>query len=463
MKIAILGAGPGGYVAALKAAQMGAEVVVIEESEVGGVCLNAGCIPTKTLIASSDLYSKLKEHDDYGIEISGDVKPNIRKMMERKRSVISTQVKGIRALFKSWGIRLIEGRGSFISGKEIKVTLKDTSQQVVNADKFIIATGSRPFSVPAFPFDGTHILSSTHALELEEIPKSMIIIGAGVIGCEFASMYRALGCEVSIVELLPRALATEDEEISSMIEKEFKKRKIKLYTKVKAEKVVVEDNMVKVTISGDKELSAQKLLVSVGRSFNSEGLGLETCGVDLAKRGNISVNKYMQTTNPDIYAIGDVTGGILLAHVASKEGIVAVENILGHTVEMNYKVVPAGVFTHPEIGSVGLREHEAKEQSIKYKTGYFQYRALGKSHAIGEITGMFKVIAEAEGKGKILGAHVIGHAAADLIHEAVIAMQGGLTVKELADTIHSHPTLSEGMMEACEDLLGSAIHSTPKK
>ncbi len=460
MKIGVLGAGPGGYVAALKAAQLGAEVVVVEDTEVGGTCLNRGCIPTKTMLASSELFEKLKKAEEFGIEIEGTVNPNLSKVIKRKQKVIDIQVKGIKGLFKSWGIELKKGRGRLVSEKQIKIEGNDTDE-TIEVDKIIIATGSRPAEIPLFPFDGKRIISSTEALEITEIPKSILIIGAGVIGCEFASIFRAFGTEVTMVELLPRAVSTEDEEISRTLERELKKKKIKLFTEVKAESVEVTDDGVKTKLSNGKEIVSEVVLVSIGRALNSDNIGLEDVGVEKGQRGEIKVNEKMETNVPGIYAIGDVTGGILLAHVASKEAIVAAVNATGGEKVMDYTVVPAAIFTHPEIGSVGLREHQAKEKGIDYITGQFQFRALGKAHAMGEISGLIKIIADKK-TDKILGAHIIGPHASDLIHEASVAMKNGVTIKELADTIHAHPTLSEGIMEAAEDVHGEAIH-VPKK
>ena len=461
MKVAILGAGPGGYVAALKLAQLGAEVTVIESAEVGGTCLNRGCIPTKTILASSEMYAKTKELEAFGIDTTGSITPNMQKILERKNKVVSTQVKGIRGLFKNWGVVLKEGTGTFISPKEIKITLKDSPEETVTADAFIIATGSRPAQIPTFPFDGKNIISSTEALELKEIPKSLLIVGAGVIGCEFACIYSELGSEVTIVELLPRAVSTEDEAVSKLLEKELKKKKIKLITEIKVEKVEVRDDGVHTFLSNGKELIAEKVLVSIGRAFNTNGIGLENAGVFTGTRKEIPVNEKLQTNVPHIYAIGDVTGGILLAHVASKQGLIAAENIMGADKKFDQSIVPAAIFTSPEIGSVGLREHQAKEKGLDYTTGEFQFRALGKAHAMGEISGFIKIIAEKK-SDKILGAHIIGPHASDLIHEFAVAMHGGLTVKDIAETIHAHPTLSEGLMEASEDVHNMAIHA-PKK
>lgn len=461
MKITVLGAGPGGYVAALKSAQLGAEVTIIEEGEVGGTCLNWGCIPTKTLIASAEVLHKVKNAKSFGLELEGTITPNIEKIVERKNKVVGIQVKGIRGLFKSWGVRLVEGRGVIVDPKKIKVTLKDGSIEEVDTDKIIIATGSKPAQIPVFPFDGTRILSSDHAINPDSIPKSLLIVGAGVIGCEFAFIYKQFGSEVTMVEMMPNAVSTEDEEIAQILERELRKNKIKLLTKTSVEKVDVKEDGVAVQLSDGKTIDAEKVLVSIGRAVNTRGIGLEDAGVNMGQRGEILVDNRMQTNVEGIFAIGDVVGGIMLAHLASKEGMVAAENAVGGSAEVNYNVVPAAIFTSPEIGSVGLREKQAAEKGIKYRVGRFQFRSLGKAHAMGEIAGLFKIIADEE-TDKILGAHIIGAHASDLIHEVAIAMEKGLTVKDIADTIHAHPTLAEGIMEAAEDVHGAAIHC-PKK
>lgn len=461
MKLAILGAGPGGYVAAIRAAQLGAEVTVIEDGEVGGTCLNRGCIPTKAMVASSEALSKARELEKFGIELKGELVPSLAKIIGRKNKVVSTQVKGIRSLLKSWGITVKEGRGVLTSAKEIEVRTKDGNTEKIEADKIIIATGSRPAQIPTFPFDGKNIISSTEALELTEIPKSLLIIGAGAIGCEFACIYRELGTEITIVEMLPRAVATEDHEISELLEKEQKKKKIKLITEIKAEKVEIKDDGAHVFLSDGKELVAEKVLVSIGRTLNSDNIGLEAAGINRGSRGEIIANNNMETNVPGIYAVGDVAGGMLLAHKASREGLVAAKNVMGISAAMDYNVIPAAIFTSPEIASVGLREHQAVKKGIKYKTGHFQFRALGKAHAMGEISGFIKLIAEAS-TDKLIGAHIIGPHASDLIHEAALAMKTGLTIRDIAETIHAHPTLAEGVMECAEDVHEEAIH-VPKK
>ncbi|MEJ2684884.1 MAG: dihydrolipoyl dehydrogenase [Candidatus Sulfobium sp.] len=461
MRLAIVGSGPGGYVAAIKAAQLGAMVTIIEDDEVGGTCLNWGCIPTKTMIGSCEVLARVKELEKFGMQLKGEIVASLPRIMERKDRVVGIQVKGIRGLFKSWGIELRMGRGSLTSPTTVEVKTKNGDSETVEADRIIIATGSRPARIPLLPFDGEKIISSSDALRLKEIPESLLIVGAGVIGSEFACIYRELGTEITMVEMLPRAVSTEDHEISELLEREFRKKKIKLLTAVKLEKVEVRDDGVHAFLSEGKELTAGKVLVSVGRALNSEDMGLEEVGVKKGERGNIVVNGRMETSVPGIYAVGDVTGGMLLAHVASAEGIVAVKNALGQECEMDYGVVPAAIFTSPEIASVGLREHQASEKGIAFRTGHFQFRSLGKAHAMGEISGFIKFISE-EKTDRILGVHIIGPHASDLIHEAAVAMRAGLTTREIAETIHTHPTLSEGMKEAAEDVHGEAIH-VPKK
>ena len=461
MKIAVLGAGPGGYVAAIKAAQLGASVTVIEDTEVGGTCLNRGCIPTKALVASAEVLDKAKNIHDFGIELNGDVMPNIQKILERKNKIVNIQVKGIRGLFKSWGIKILDGKGFIVSANKIRVALKDGGAEEVETDKIIIATGSRPAQIPIFPFDGEKILSSDDALNLNNIPSSLLIIGAGVIGCEFAFIYREFGSEVTMVEMMPRAVSTEDEEISEILEKELKKKKIKLITNIKVEKVEVKESSVQAFLSDGRAIEAEKVLVSIGRAINSKDIGLENIGVKTGQRGEIIVNDKMETSIKGVYAVGDVTGGIMLAHMASKEGMIAAENAVGGDAVINRSVVPAAIFTSPEIASVGLREKQALDKGYRIKIGRFQFRALGKAHAMGEISGLIKIIADGQ-NDKILGAHIIGPHASDLIHEIALAVNKGLTVKDIADTIHAHPTLSEGIMEAAEDVHDSAIH-VPKK
>ncbi len=458
MRLLIIGSGPGGYVAAIKAAQLGAHVTIVESNEVGGTCLNWGCIPTKTLSASAEALRKARKLAEYGIECSGDLRPDLAKIMDRKNKVVSIQAKGIRSLFKYRDITLVEGRGRLLAPGRVEIEKRDGTKEVVEADKIIIATGSRPALIPAFAFDGEAILSSNDALNLAVLPKSLIIIGAGVIGCEFACIFAEFGVEISMLEMLSRAVSTEDHEISDVLERELKKKKIKLMTGVKVEKVERLTDGVHVFLEGGKELTAEKLLVSIGRHYNTENIGLEALDIQKGERSEIRVDDKMETNVKGVYAVGDVVGGMLLAHVASKEGIVAASNACGVEIVMDYSVIPAAIFTSPEIGSVGLREHQALAQGLKIKTGRFQFRSLGKAHAMGEIAGMFKVIAE-DDTDKVLGVHIIGPHASDLVHEGALAIKSGMTVKEVGEMIHAHPTLSEGLMEAAEDVHGMAIHA----
>jgi len=462
IKLTIIGSGPGGYVAAIRAAQKGAQVTVIEESEVGGTCLNWGCIPTKTLIASAEALQHTRNAVDFGVIVSGEVSYSLNKIRERKDKVVSTQIKGIRGLFKSWGVTLIEGRGSLVSSDVVRVVRKDGATVDVQSDKVIIATGSRPARLPGFPFDGERVITSDEAIQLKSIPKSLLIIGAGVIGSEFAFIYNAFGAEVTMVEMMEHAVSTEDEEISGTIERELKKAKIKLITTVKVEKVEQGgDGMMTAKLSNGQEVRTEMILVSIGRSMNTEKLGLEDTGIQKGGRGEVTVDDRMETTVPGIYAIGDVTGKMMLAHVASRQGLVAVENALGGDSRMDYTVVPAGIFTMPEIGSVGLREQQAREQGLRFRVGRYQFRGLARAHAMGEISGMAKIIAD-EATDKVLGVHLCGAHATDLIHEGALAMKLGATAAQLGSMIHAHPTMSEAIMEAAEDVHKTAIH-VPKK
>jgi dihydrolipoamide dehydrogenase len=457
-RLVIIGAGPGGYVAAIRAAQLGAEVTVVEDYEVGGTCLNWGCIPTKALVYSAEALELVRHAKDYGVEVSGEVTYSLEAMMKRKDKVVSTQVKGIRSLFKSYGIRLLEGKGALKNERTVTVRLKEGASEEVDADKIILATGSRPANIPVFPLDGKKIISSDDALSLQKIPESLLIIGAGVIGCEFAFILNALGSQITMVEMMPHAIPLVDGEIASLLERELKKKKIKLHCNEKINSVQEngEGKMVASLASG-KEIVTDQVLVSIGRTFNTDGLNLEGVGVACSPRGNIEVNARMETNIPGIYAIGDVTGGILLAHVASAEGLVAVANALGGARTMDYRVVPGGIFTMPEIGTVGISEEQAKEQGLDYRVGTFPYRALGKAHAMGKITGIAKIISDAK-NDKVLGMHVMGAHASDIVHEGALVMQMEGTVKELGETIHSHPTLSEAVMEAAHSIHGACVH-----
>jgi dihydrolipoamide dehydrogenase len=468
--IAILGAGPGGYVAAIRAAQLGARVTVIESHALGGVCLNWGCIPSKALLSVVELGDKLKKSEDMGLLVPGPVTYDLARMVARKNRVVATLVKGIATLFKAWNIEHVQGTGSLHDRQTVRVLAADGTTRDVQADAIVIATGSSWPNLRQFPIDGQQLVTSQHLLDLERIPASLLVVGGGVEGCEFAALYSGLGTKVTIVELMAHVLPLEDEEVSSMMERELKKRSVTVLTGTTVEKLERSSEIITAHLKDGTQIVAEKLLVSVGRGFNSRGIGLEQVGVQTGQRGEILVNDQMETTVPGIYAIGDVVGKAMLAHVASAQGKVAVENIMGHQATVRYDVIPAGIFTLPEIGRVGMTEQQARERAQvaglnpdqAMTVGRFRYAGLGKAQATGETTGLFKIIAESP-SGKILGVHIVGAHAADLVHEAAMAMQVGATVSQMADMIHAHPTLSEGMMEAAEDVEGKAIHQIRKK
>ena len=468
--IAILGAGPGGYVAAIRAAQLGARVTVIESLALGGVCLNWGCIPSKALLSVVELGDKVKKAGPMGLQVSGPVTYDLPQMVARKNQVVAGLVKGIATLFKAWNVEHIEGTGAIADRQTMHVIMKEGGERSIKADAIVVATGSSWPNLPQFPVDGTQIMTSQQLLDLTRIPPRLLIIGGGVEGCEFASLFSGLGTNVTVVELMDRILPLEDEEISSIMTRELKKRNVTVLTATTVEKVDRNPTTVTAHFKDGTDLEVETLLVSVGRGFNSRGIGLENVSVQTGRRGEILVNERMETTTPGIYAIGDVTGKAMLAHMASAQGKVAVENIMGHQTAIRYDVIPAGIFTLPEIGRVGLTESQARERAEangeepnnSLKIGRFRYAALGKAQATGETTGLCKVIAEAS-SGRILGVHMLGAHAADLIHEAALAMQVGATVTQVAEMIHAHPTLAEGFMEAAEDVEGKAIHQVRKR
>lgn len=467
--IAILGAGPGGYVAAIRATQLGARVTVIEREKLGGVCLNWGCIPSKSLLSVVELGDKLKKAEDLGLMLQAPATYDLARMVARKDKVVATLVKGIATLFKGWGIEQVVGQGVIKNAGTLAVTLPDGAQREIHANALVIATGSSWPNLPQFPIDGRQIVTSQQMLDLTQVPARLAILGGGVEGCEFAALYSGLGTQVTILELMPRLLPLEDEEISSTIERELKKRGVTVMTGTTVEKAERSSESLVLSLKDGTTITTEKLLVSVGRGFNSQGIGLEQVGVALGRRGEVLVDEHLRTNVPDIYAIGDVTGKAMLAHVASTQGVVAVENILGHQRTIDYTVIPAGIFTLPEIGRVGLTEQQARARAEKngkdpnqaVKVGRFRYGALGKAQATGETTGFYKVIADAE-TDRILGMHMLGAHAADLIHEPALAMQVGATATQVAHLIHAHPTLAEGVMEAMEDLDGAAIHQLRK-
>ena len=385
--IAILGGGPGGYVGAIRAAQLGAKVCCIEEDKLGGICLNWGCIPTKTFIATAHLYKKIKDAGEFGIRLTGPVSIDIEAMVNRKNKIVGELVGGIGMLFKSYGVTLYNGFGTFDDASHISVEKADGGVVQIEADKIIIATGSRPMIMKAFPFNGSTIISSDEMINPKSIPQSITIIGGGVIGCEFACLLSEFGAKVTIVEMLPHLLPMEDIDTSKTMEREMKKRGAELFLGEKVASVSDGTGGATCNLESGKTVTSEKVLVSVGRSFNTEDINLEAVGCELNKNGSIQVNDRMETTVPGVYAIGDCAGKYLLAYTASYEGTVAVANALGRVTKADYSGVPNAIFTDPEVGSVGLTQQEAEELGHELRVGNYAFRTLGKSKAEGDILG----------------------------------------------------------------------------
>jgi dihydrolipoamide dehydrogenase len=474
IKIGIIGAGPGGYIAAIRAAQLGAQVTIVEQEAVGGTCLNWGCIPTKTLKTTAEAIEQLHRAKEFGIDLEGGFRPNMERIMARKNEVIRTMAQGIKKILDSYKIQYMEGTAFIGNPKKILVKGRDEKEQAIEVDKIIVASGSKPMVFPVFPFDGQSILSSNDALLLQEIPASILIVGGGVIGCEFAFIFKALGSQVTVVEALPRliGLPSIDNDCSTIIQREMKKRKIKVILDKTVEKTVRRNGRVRVTLGPSPflkevkekdrtpmEMEVEKVLVSIGRESKAEALGLERLGLELDSKNWIKANERLETNIPGIYAVGDALGPskIMLAHAASTEGIIAVENIMGHSRAMDYEAVPSAIFTFPEVANVGLTESQAQEKGYGFRSDSFQFRTLGKPQAMGEIVGQVKIISQS-GDGKILGVHIVGPHATDLIAEGTLAIRLGATVEDLAHTIHAHPTLAEALMETAHKAMGEGLH-----
>jgi len=478
--LVIIGGGPGGYHAAIRAAQYGAKVALIEKDKLGGTCLNWGCIPTKALYASAHLVEKIEEAHEFGIEIP-EYNLDFAKAVERKNQIVEELVSGIEQLEKAWKNDVYKGHGKIIGGdinSGFDVSVEGDNNAVIKAKRVIIATGSSPALIPAFNIDHERILTSDDILhpDFKTVPKRLLIIGAGVIGCEFANIFTRFGSRIIILEYLPSAIATEEPMIVKVLMKKFEELGIELYTSQNVLSVENTGSGVKATtcdasIPRDQTDSAEKsiyeadlCLVSIGRAKISKDLGLETLGIE-TDRGAIKVNKEtLETSVKGIYAIGDVTGGLMLAHVASYEGDIAVLNALANIggfpvkeMKPDYTVVPATIFTSPNIGSVGYRRKVAKDMGIDVLMGQFPYQSLGKAKCMGEEEGFIMVLAD-KTTYKIIGASCIGAEAPELISEIALAMQHGLTIHDVAETIHSHPTISEMVLEGSESVVGKAIH-----
>jgi dihydrolipoamide dehydrogenase len=456
--LAVLGGGPGGYVAAIRAAKLGVKTMVIEKENLGGVCLNWGCIPTKALYHVAQTIDEIKKADIFGINISG-WNLDFKKAMDRKDKVIVAQRQGLAFHFKKNNVELVKGNGKLISNNKILVTGENGQEVEVIAKNIIIATGSHAANVPPFNLEDEGVIDNIGILSLTAIPESLLIVGGGVIGSEFANIFSTFGSSVTIVEMLPRILSTEDVEVSKVIAKAFGKKGINVFTNSVIEEVKKDKGKFFCKIKGGDEIVADKVLISVGRRPNSTGIGLEEIGVTIDERGFIKADSHLRTNIPNIYAVGDVNGGLQLAHVASDEGKVAAENIAGKDKTMDYRVIPWAVFTSPEIGTVGLNEEQARSKGINVCFGLFPFSNSGKAFITGETEGFVKVITDKD-SGEILGAQMVGPRCSDLVHEVAVAMKGEMVADTLAETVHSHPTLSEAVMEAAEDCFGIATHIT---
>jgi len=460
--IAVLGGGPGGYVAAIRAAQLGFKTAVIDKDNLGGICLNWGCIPTKSLLKNAEIYENIKNHgEDFGIKASG-LEFDFQKIIQRSRNISDRISKNVEILVKKNKVDRIRGFGKFSSNDTIEIY--DPNRKVVEtikAKNIIIATGARPRNISSIPIDYKNIITSTEAMSLQKQPKDLIVVGAGAIGVEFAYFYSALGTKVTIIEMLKHILPIEDEEVSIALEKNFKKKGIDILTSATVENAEIKNNKVNVTvnINGEKKiLTAEKVLNAIGVVGNVEEIGLEKLGLQIEKN-TIKVNKETYETNiPGIFAIGDVIGPPWLAHVASAEGIHCVEHIKGiQNPSIDYENIPGCTFCQPQVASVGLTESKAKDKGYEIKVGKFPFMASGKAFAIGEREGFVKIIFDSK-YGEILGAHIIGNEATELIAEVTLARSLEATGESIIKTIHAHPTLSESIMEATAQAYGEAIH-----
>jgi dihydrolipoamide dehydrogenase len=458
--VIVLGGGPGGYPCAIRAGQLGLKVACIEEEEVGGVCVNWGCVPSKALIANAHFYTKSQHIADAGVNVSGvTIDPN--KMQDWKNGIVKKMTGGVRQLMKTNGATLVEGRGKLVDKRTIEVTKKGGGTERLSATKgIVIATGSATIQVPGFEFDGERIIGAREAVSLRAIPKRLLVVGGGVIGLELGMVYQSFGAELTVVELTPNLLPGTDPDCVRVVEKTIAKRNGTVLKNTKAESWEKTANGVAVTVStaeGTKKIECDQVLIAVGMKPRSRGIGLEEAGVTIDQRGFVPTNERCETNVPGIYAIGDVSGMPMLAHKATKEGEVCAEVIAGKAAAKDWVTVPGIIFTDPEIATVGITESQAKERGLSVKVGKFPFSALARALSILETEGFVKVVTETK-TARVLGIHICGPNASDLISEAALALEVVATAEDIALTIHPHPTLGEAMMEAAMHSLGHAIH-----
>jgi dihydrolipoamide dehydrogenase len=456
----VIGSGPGGYVAAIRASQLKMNVAVVERAEIGGICLNWGCIPTKSLLKSAQVFEYLTHAADYGIIISGEAKPDFNAIIARSRSVANGMSKGVQFLFKKNNIVHLKGAGRLAGNNSVEVQDADGNKKSYSAKNIIIATGARSKELPNLKQDGKKIIGYREAMSLDRQPASMVVVGSGAIGSEFANVYQSIGTSVTLVEFLPRIVPNEDEEVSKQLERSFKKMKMRVMTDSSVESVDTSGEKCKVTIKtpkGSEIVETDIVFSAVGITPNTEGIGLEEAGV-ATEKGKVTVDEYYRTSVPGIFAIGDIVHGPALAHVASAEGIICVEKIAGIEVEpLDYKNIPGCTYTNPEIASLGLTEAQAKDSGYEIKVGKFPYSASGKASASGTKEGFVKLIFDAA-YGELLGAHLIGANVTELIAELVVAKKLETTAHEIIKAVHPHPTMSEAIMEAAAAAYGEVIN-----
>jgi dihydrolipoamide dehydrogenase len=450
--VTIIGSGPGGYVSAIRCAQLGFKTAIIEKySTLGGTCLNVGCIPSKALLASSHHYEELQHFADHGIEVSGEVKVNLEKMIARKQAVVDQTSGGVKYLMDKNNITVFNGVGSFESATSVKVTKADGSSEIIESKNIIIATGSKPSSLPFIKLDKERIITSTEALKLKEVPKHLVIIGGGVIGIELGQVYLRLGAQVSVVEFMDRIIPGMDASLSKELTKVLKKQGMKFYTSHKVQSVERSGDVVTVKAENAKgeiiTLEGDYSLVSVGRRPYTDGLNAEKAGVKVTDRGQIEVNDHLQTSASNIYAIGDVVRGAMLAHKAEEEGVLVAEILAGQKPHIDYNLIPGVVYTWPEVAAVGKTEEQLKAEGVAYKAGSFPFKALGRARAGGDTDGFVKILADAK-TDEVLGVHMIGARCADLIAEAVTAMEFRASAEDISRMSHAHPTFAEAIKES---------------
>ncbi len=456
-QVVVIGAGPGGYVAAIRAAQMGLKTAIIEKDELGGTCLNWGCIPTKSWVVTAHLYEQIKRAKEYGIVV-GEPQLDWTALVARKNKIVKQLTGGVKQLLAGRQVEIYKGTARLTSANRIAIALNAGGTEEITTDHIILATGAAAWNPPGWSLDGERVIGSKEALDLSHQPKRIAILGGGVIGSEFACFFAAIGTQTTVIEMLPRLVMAEDEEVSAALEREMKKQKIALHLGTKVEdRRDNPDGSITLTLSGGKTVEVDTVLVATGRRPYSAELGLETVGVAHAERGKIVVNDRLQTSVSNIYAIGDVTDIKQLAHFASAQGKSAAEIIAGHSAQTHWRAVPAATFTSPEIASVGLTEAEAKAEGRTVKVGRFPFRAHGRNIADGETTGFVKIVGDAD-SGQILGTSIFGPKASELIHEASLAIGADLDVAAIAQAIHAHPTMMEVLGEAAEDADALAIH-----